>query len=239
MNNQPKHLPYVVDPSCRSALYENYWKQVALVLLLKHCTPATKTVLDYGCGRGETLQYFKRAGFEVSGTDVDAECVRLSSAFGKATVLNSEDPLTQFGSKSFDIVTCFHVLEHVDNPRRTLRTLADIARHFVVLAVPNLRYLHRILERQFDLAHVNEGHLQGWDHWHLRNLAERYCGLELVEWASDATILPLASNLSQKILGTRMTMWLETNLFRALFPFHSISIIGLFRVPAQNTAASA
>jgi hypothetical protein len=156
--------------------------------------------------------------------------VKLSSAFGESTVLNAEDPITQFGRKSFDVVTCFHVLEHVENPRLTLSALAEISREFVVLAVPNLRYLHRIWERKFDLSEVNEGHLQGWDHWHLRNLAERFCGLELVEWASDATVLPLVSNLSQKLLGTRITMWLEINVFRAVFPFHSISIVGLFRV---------
>src|SRR5262245_29325917 len=47
----PKHLPYEIDPSKnRSAFYENYWKKVALDLLLKHCQPAGQTLLDYGCG---------------------------------------------------------------------------------------------------------------------------------------------------------------------------------------------
>ena len=239
MGNQPKHLPYIVDPACRSAVYENYWKQIALALVLQHCAPAGKTVLDYGCGRGETLKYFGSAGFEVQGTDVDPECVKLSSAFGKATALSPDDPLRQFGARSFDIVTCFHVLEHVENPRRTLSALAEIARQYVVLAVPNLRYLHRITERKFDLSQVNEGHLQGWDHWHLRNLAERFCGLQLVEWASDATVLPLLSNLSQKVLRTKTTVWLETHFFRALFPFHSISIIGLFSVAKGRSAVVA
>jgi SAM-dependent methyltransferase len=229
MKGQPKHLPYSIDSTCRSGRYENYWKKVALGLVLKHCAPAGKTVLDYGCGRGETLQYFGEAGFLVRGTDVDPECVRLSSAFGGATMLNPDDPLGQFGRKSFDIVTCFHVLEHVETPRRTLAALAEIARQFVVLAVPNLRYLHQITARNINLAHVNEGHLHGWDHWHLLNLAQRFCGLELVEWASDATMLPLLSNLSQRVFGTSATMWLEINIFKTLFPFHSISIIGLFR----------
>lgn len=229
MSEPVRHIPYTIDSKDRSAFYENHWKRVALGLLLKHCTPAKRTVLDYGSGRGETLQYFGAAGFQVTGADVDPECVRLSRKFGESTILNPEDPLAQFGAKSYDIVTCFHVLEHVDNPKRTLTALGQIARQYVLLAVPNLRYLHRLFERRFDLSEVNEGHLQSWDHWHLRNLAERHCGLQLIEWASDATALPIISNVVFKLLGAKAAIHLETGLFRRLFPYHSISVIGLFR----------
>ena len=228
---QPKHLPYVIDPEQdRYAFYENYWKRVALELLLKHYGPQNKTVLDYGCGRGETLQYFGAAGFQTTGADVDPKCVELSAKFGAATLLNPDDPISQFGRKSFDVVTCFHVLEHVDNPKKTLSELAEIARAYVVVAVPNARYLHRLFDRRIDRAIINEGHLQAWDHWHLLNLAERFCGLELVEWGFDATLLTGFSNLAQKFLGNRLTIKLETGPFKKLFPFHGISIIGLFRV---------
>jgi ubiquinone/menaquinone biosynthesis C-methylase UbiE len=227
----PKHLPYCINPEDnRFHYYETHWKKVALDLLARHCSPHGQSVLDYGCGRGETLQIFGEAGFRVTGSDVDAECVRLASRHGPACLLQPEAPLLQFGEKSFDIITCFHVLEHVDAPRKTLGELSRIARQFVVVAVPNLRQLHRLFSREIDLSSVNEGHLQSWDHWHFRNLAERYCGLELVEWGFDATVLPLVSNLSCKILGNKMTIRLETGLFRRLFPFHGISVLGLFRV---------
>jgi SAM-dependent methyltransferase len=227
---QPKHVPYEISPEAsRSAYYENHWKRVGLQLLLRHCVCQAQTVLDYGCGRGETLEIFGRAGFKVTGTDIDPECVRLGSRFGPARLLEPGAPLSQFGSKSFDVVTCFHVLEHVENPKQTLGALGQIARQFVVLAVPNLRYLHRITERQFDLAQVNEGHLQSWDHWHLRNLAERHCNLELVEWDSDATVLPGVSALAEKLCGRKLAIWLETGPFRKVFPFHGISVLGLFR----------
>lgn len=228
-----RHLPYHIDEKAdRFSYYETLWKHRGLELLCKHCPPSGQSLLDYGSGRGETLAIASQAGFKVQGTDVDPECVRLSSKFGTACLLNPADPLAQFGPKSFDIVTCFHVLEHVDSPKHTLRALSAIARQFVVLAVPNLRYLHRTFRRTIDLGGVNEGHLQSWDHWHLLNLAERHCSLSLVEWGTDATQLPFLSNVSQKILGTRATIWLETRPFRALFPFHGISVLGLFRPTA-------
>jgi SAM-dependent methyltransferase len=225
-----KHLPYEIDEQAdRFSFYETYWKRRGLELLLKHCSPAGKTLLDYGCGRGECIGFAAQAGFQAKGTDVDPQCVALASRYGDCSVLNPADPVGQFGKKSFDVVTCFHVLEHVDNPKAALNALRQIARSYVVLAVPNLRYLHRTFTREFKVGEVNEGHLQSWDHGHLLNLAERHCGLKLVAWGTDATLLPLLSNVSQRVLGMKATIRLETGIFRKLFPYHGISVLGLFR----------
>jgi SAM-dependent methyltransferase len=225
-----RHLPYQIDEnSNRHEFYENYWKRRGLELLLRHCQPQGKSLLDYGCGRGECLQIAGQAGFHVLGTDVDPQCVAIAGKFGKTCPLDLADPLAQFGAKSFDVVTCYHVLEHVDNPKTVLTVLGQIARSYVVLAVPNLRYLHRLFARHIDLSEVNEGHLQSWDHWHLLSLAERHCGLKLVEWGTDATLLPVVSNLCVKTFGPKTAIWLETGVFRKMFPFHGISVLGLFR----------
>ena len=232
-----KHLPYQIDEKAnRFEFYENFWKRRGLSLLAKHCNARGKTLLDYGCGRGECLDYAAKAGFRVQGTDVDPECVKLSARFGPACELNFSDPLSQFGQKSFDVVTCFHVLEHVENPKQTLNAIAKISREYIVLAVPNLHTLGGIIPRPARFSSLNEGHLQSWDHAHLLNLAERHCGLKLVEWGTDATILPFFSNWSQKILGNRATIWFETGLFRKLFPYFGISVLGLFR-PVESAAA--
>jgi SAM-dependent methyltransferase len=225
-----RHLPYEINEDTnRFAFYETFWKKQGMALLLKYCQPQGMTLLDYGCGRGECLGLASQAGFAVQGTDVDSECVKLSARYGQTSQLNILNPISQFGEKSFDVITCFHVLEHVENPKEVLTTLAKIARSYVVVAVPNLRYLHRLFERKFDLSTVNEGHLQSWDHLHLLNLAERHCGLKWVAWASDATILPFVSNCSEKILGRKATIRLETGIFRRVFPFHCISVLGLFK----------
>jgi SAM-dependent methyltransferase len=227
----PKHIPYEIDASKnRFHYYENLWKRVGLGLLQKHYNVSGKTLLDYGCGRGEALSLFCAAGMTVTGTDTDPECVRMTSASGKAVLLNPSDPVAQFGARSFDVISCFHVLEHVPSPVQTLNQLREIAREYLVLAVPNLRYLNWIFDRKFQLSFVNEGHLQGWDHLHFRSLAERHCGLELVEWGTDATILPLLSEFAQRIFGPKLTIALETGPFKTVFPYHCLSIIGLFRV---------
>ena len=227
----PKHLPYQIDPEKnRFAFYENFWKEVGRGLLAKHVELRGKTLLDYGCGRGEALKLFASAGMQVTGADTDPECVRMATEHGKTVLLDPEDPVSQFGAKSFDIICCFHVLEHVPCPVKTLQDLAKIARSHLLLAVPNLRVLYWINNRKFSLDFVNEGHLQGWDHLHFRSLAERHCGLELVDWASDTTILPFLSEAANRLFGAKMAIRLETGLFKRFFPFHCLSVIGLFRV---------
>lgn len=228
-----RHLPYEINEHAnRFHYYETLWKRRGLELLLKHCDPRDKTLLDYGCGRGECLSLARAAGFAVRGADVDPRCVELAAQHGAACQLDVADPLAQFGPKSFDVVTCFHVLEHVDNPKLVLGTIAKIAKSHVVVAVPNLRYLHRTFHRAIDLSVVNEGHLQSWDHWHFLNLAENHCGLKLVEWGTDATQLPFLSNIAQRVLGTKATIRLETGIFRSWFPFHGLSVLGLFKPAA-------
>jgi hypothetical protein len=169
----------------------------------------------------------KERGMVATGTDLDPECVARSSAFGPAEVLDAENPLAQFSEKSFDVVTCFHVLEHVPNPQAILTALGRIARSHLVIAVPNLSRMRDPLRKRNWDEPVNEGHLQSWDHAHFRNLAERHCGLHLVQWGFDTTTVPLLSGLVIRLLGQRAAIRVETGLFRRLWPYACRSIIAL------------
>lgn len=229
-----QHLPKTIDEaSDRNHFYETHWKRVGLALLAKHAGDLTGlSLLDYGCGRGETLRLAKEAGMQVLGTDLDPECVSISSAHGPAVQLtHPHDPVAQFGEKSHDVVTCFHVLEHVDRPKEVLTALGRIARRYVVLAVPNLRVLPRPRFLRREPQSVNEGHLQGWDHSHLRNLAEQHCGLKIQAWGHDHCRVPLLGELVSRVAGDKTLIGLETGLFVRLLPFHSASLIALMVPP--------
>jgi len=223
------HLPYQIDPKVnRHHFYEQNWKVCARELLRRHAHPPG-TLLDWGCGRGESLPIFAADGWDVRGADPDPQCVRLSQKQGfAAEVVGSEVPTDTFSSGSFDVVLCLHVLEHVDCPKKVLQGLAGVAKKYVLLGVPNARTLQEPLSRKVDLAKVNEGHLQIWDHAHLLNLAEKHCGLNWVAWGFDATILPFFARLAVVPAFQPWLIRLETGLFRNLFPFHGITCLGLF-----------
>jgi len=234
--NRIKHLPYTVDEaSDRHHYYENQWKRVALDLLLKHAGDVTGwTLLDYGCGRGETMEYASRMGMKPLGLDSDPRCVALASKYGKVALLNIDDPQNQVQPASVDVVACFHVLEHVDNPKAVLSMLGRAATRYILVAVPNLQKIPNLRKPWATPSRVNEGHLQSWDHAHFRNLAEFHCGLELISWGSDATIVPVASEIVRRLFGTKALIWLETGIFRRLFPYWGVSVIALLKPVAHG-----
>jgi hypothetical protein len=210
------HIPYQIDPkTSRSHYYEELWKDVAFGMLKKEFPDLSGwSHLDFGCGRGESMRRARDLGMDTHGTDTDPECVRLSGAFGTATAL--------------DVVTCFHVLEHVPRPKETLRALARIARKRVIVAVPNLSAFHDLIRTHTHwVCNINEGHLQSWDHSHFRNLAERHCGLKILSWGFDTVLIPPFSMLVERIFGSKAALWCETGIFKKLFPFASLSVIAL------------
>jgi 2-polyprenyl-3-methyl-5-hydroxy-6-metoxy-1,4-benzoquinol methylase len=226
-----KHLPYEVEEDLdRHHYYENHWKRVALGLLQQHAGDVSGwSLLDYGCGRGETMDYASRIGMKAYGLDSDPNCVALSSKYGMAELLNISEMAKQVKHSSFDVVACFHVLEHVDNPKDVLTMLGRAAKKFVLTAVPNLQRIPNLRKPKAAPAECNPGHLQSWDHATFRNLAETHCGLELVAWGYDATIVPVASETVRRLFGNKALIQLETGLFRRVFPFWGLSIIALLR----------
>lgn len=223
------HLPYEVDESTdRYHYYENHWKRVALNLLKSHAADVKGwTLLDYGCGRGETMHYAAELGMAPFGLDSDPQCVELSSRFGKVSLLDVAKPDLQVLPSSFDVVACFHVLEHVENPKQVLTLLGRAARRYLLVAVPNLQRIPNLRKPWVGPTQTNRGHLQSWDHTHFQNLAEQHCSLRVVAWGHDATIVPVASELVRRLFGNRALIHLETGLFRRIFPFWGLSIIAL------------
>lgn len=230
-----EHLPYEIDPSGnRNHYYETLWKKTALELLQKHEPDLNDwTLLDYGCGRGETMDLAKEIGMRPYGTDMDPHCVELASKFGEAKVLDHKDPVGQFGENSFDVVACFHVLEHVPRPLETLIHLRKIARRYVLIAVPNLSRPRDFIRRRNWDTRINDGHLQSWDHSHFRNMTEKHAGLKIIEWGFDATIVPPWSTFINRIFGAKAAIAIETGLFRKLWPYGSVSVIALMKIDGE------
>ncbi len=95
-------------------------------------------VLDIGCGRGLFLHIMARRGWEVAGTEVSeavAECARRS--YGVPVV--SAEKIHALQQGNYDVVTLYHVLEHVDDPAALLDRCHALLNEdgLLVVAVPN------------------------------------------------------------------------------------------------------
>ncbi len=95
-------------------------------------------LLDVGTGDGRFLEAAQKAGFEVAGTEVSATGVSYARQRGFDVYLGQITDL-ELPTVNFDVVTMWHVLEHVPEPAAVLRKLYALLRPggILAVAVPN------------------------------------------------------------------------------------------------------
>jgi SAM-dependent methyltransferase len=104
--------------------------------------PKKGKLLDVGCGVGNFVWAAQRAGFQTAGTEFNPSAVRFAkSHYGlqDVHVLTPRDFRAAFPDRLFDVVTCFEVLEHQDDPLGFLNVLKEFIREggFLAISVPN------------------------------------------------------------------------------------------------------
>jgi len=95
-------------------------------------------LLDVGSGIGQFL-HFAQERFEVEGTEISASAVRIARDKYHLAIRRGAIEEIDFGECRFDLITMFHVLEHVLSPSATLRRCAELLAPggLIVIAVPN------------------------------------------------------------------------------------------------------
>ena len=107
-------------------------------LLISFTGKSKGSMLDYGCGTGAFLAEMKSSGWAVQGIEPDAGARNKAIDLTGASV---EEPsfLSSIHSDSVDVITMWHVLEHVHDLHPTLNELIRMLKNdgVLVVAVPN------------------------------------------------------------------------------------------------------
>jgi 2-polyprenyl-3-methyl-5-hydroxy-6-metoxy-1,4-benzoquinol methylase len=96
-------------------------------------------ILDVGCGRPAMLIRLAELGWEVWGSELDEGTAATARARLPGRVLTGALDALELPEACFDVVTFFHVLEHLPDPRLALDRAAALLEPggAVVVAVPN------------------------------------------------------------------------------------------------------
>lgn len=112
-------------------------------LIHRHAMTKPTSILDYGCGTGSFLHACKESGLHIAGVE-PAQNARTS-----ATELTGTDiaPEIQKIRGTFDVITLWHVLEHVVHLNETVKHLRNRLNQngSLFIAVPN----HRSADAQY------------------------------------------------------------------------------------------
>jgi 2-polyprenyl-3-methyl-5-hydroxy-6-metoxy-1,4-benzoquinol methylase len=107
-------------------------------------------LLDVGCGDGHFLAFMRQRGWEVWGSEISEIACRYAVAtlgMPVERILCGDFLTAPLPEASFDLVTLFDVLEHLDRPREVLRKCGRLLKPggVLFLQVPNYGALGRRL----------------------------------------------------------------------------------------------
>ena len=157
-------------------------------------------LLDFGCGVGNFLHYAQQKGCEVMGCDLSEDARKIASEKLGKTIVTPEE-IFALPHSTFDVITMWHVLEHIDDlhnqAEQLHRLLKDNGR--LVIAVPNyksydaeyyqdkwaaydvprhLNHFHKeslenIFKGKFQLKSI---HPMKWDAFYISMMSEKFAG---------------------------------------------------------------
>lgn len=112
-----------------------------------------RKALDIGCKDGSFLKLLKDDGWAVIGIEPNASYAALASEIYGLEIKNDYFQTGSFPAASFELVTCFHVLEHISDPSPFLNAIRQVLRPhgLLYLKTPNLACIQK---RQLNAGHV-------------------------------------------------------------------------------------
>lgn len=197
-------------------IVKNYALKKKLALLTSF-NSEQKMVLDIGCGTGDFLKICADNGWDVTGVEpskVAQSFVRSKISSDKLSLFDSVDALKKEDNifLSYDVITLWHVLEHVPNLDETIFNLKKLLKPegTLVVAVPNFKSDDANYYNKYWAAYDVPRHL-----WHFSQTALRrlffFQAMEVVKTLPMIFDAYYVSLLSEKNKGR------STNYFRAFW----------------------
>jgi 2-polyprenyl-3-methyl-5-hydroxy-6-metoxy-1,4-benzoquinol methylase len=134
---------YISHTDGRRSLFEKLYhavKQKALrdkIKLIQGSKPSKGKLLDIGAGTGDFLAVAKTNGWEITGIEPSEKAKAIAISKGVAFAEN----LAGIADHSFDVITMWHVLEHVPDVEAQITELKRILKPdgVIFVAVPNFK----------------------------------------------------------------------------------------------------
>lgn len=168
-------------------------------------------ILDIGCGTGELLNYFSNKNWQVQGIEPNLEARNFAIKQYKLEIF-PEEKLPNLTAKKFDIITMWHVLEHVPDFNLRLSQIKKLLKPngTIFIAVPNINSPDAKYYGQYWAALDVPRHLHHFSSKSIKEVAKRN-ELNLVEMVPMKMDAYYVSLLSEKYLQNKLIF------FRAIY----------------------
>jgi SAM-dependent methyltransferase len=204
--------------------------------------------LDVGCGDGSFLAALAQRGWDVYGTELSASIA--ASAWQRLgdRIRVGEVEAAAYPEASFDLITFWHVLEHLNNPRNALAEARRLIKPGgrVLVGVPNIRSFQAQLFKE-DWLHLDVPRHR----WHfspdtLTELAQR-CDFDVVqfrhfsaEYGPFGIVQGIATRLGGgHVLFTRLLRLSPLDLLREASVWPHLLLVACTLLPSYLVEAAA
>lgn len=164
-----------------SSLYQTVkkWSLQKKTKLIFSQNSGVGSLLDVGAGTGEFLKVAKRKGWDVQGMEPNKNACSLAAEKG----IELRSSLNDFQEDQFDVVSLWHVLEHIPNLEETISQLSDLVRPngTLIIAVPNFKSYDANYYKEFWAAYDVPRHLWHFSKESMEKLFSKNFTLEKIE----------------------------------------------------------
>jgi len=185
-------------------------------------------ILDYGCGTGDFLSTFKKVNWNVYGIEPDDDTRTYASTKNNINI-STPGNINTFENQYFDVITLWHVLEHIPDLNEKLAAIKRVLNTsgILVIAVPNSDSFDAKHYGKYWAAYDLPRHLHHFTPDTLSLLLEKH-GFEIIQKKNMLFDSFYVSLLSEKYLKNTFPF------FKAIF-WASISNLKILK---KNTYAS-
>lgn len=161
---------YISHTDSKTSLFDktyqfvkNYTLQKKLKLINSFNTEE-KSILDIGAGTGDFLKVCEKGGWRINGVEPSEK----ARDFAKNKNINLVEDISKIDDKQFDVITLWHVLEHIPNLTEYVQQLKSLLKPngFLIIAVPNYKSFDSEHYKEFWAAYDVPRHL-----WHFSKTA--------------------------------------------------------------------
>ena len=147
-----KSEDYISHTDSKKTLFDKVYQSVKNITLkrklnlINSFNTTSKNILDVGAGTGDFLKVCVNNSWNVYGTEPDNGARNIALKKG----ITLQEDLSAFKKNQFDVITLWHVLEHVENLEEYIITLKTLLKDQgrLVVAVPNYK--------SYDAKHYKE-----------------------------------------------------------------------------------
>lgn len=160
----------------------NYTVEQKRKLIEKVSSRKKASLLDVGAGTGAFAAMMQKAGWNVTGLEPDATA-RENALKNHQLQLQTLDALFSFSDKQFDVITLWHVLEHVHQLHKYVETFYRLLKDdgTLIIAVPNYTSTDASTYKEFWAAYDVPRHLYHFSPASMQQLMQQH-NFKIVEY---------------------------------------------------------